>query len=77
MSNKKQNSIEWLVNEISYKSNDGRILVFHQDITQIIVEFQELYKKEIMNAYIEGYSRDGYIDAEIYYNQNFGGQDNE
>jgi len=74
MSNKKEISIDWLLSKISYQSHDGRVLVFHQDITQIIVEFQELYKKEIMDAYIEGYSRDGYTDAEIYYSQKFGGK---
>lgn len=82
---KKQSSVEWLENEINRrgpKENNPP-----QWLKEIFEQAKAMHKEQIINAYEQGeedaywhpeigYSRK-YKDSEQYYNETFGGQDNE
>lgn len=67
---KEQSSIEWLIEQITYKNDLGGIFFsFREDfeLSKYIDKFKELHKKEIIEAYIEGRS-----DHEAgYYNEKY------
>ena len=80
MNSEKQSSVEWLVEELSpaITLKEKYILVF-------LKQAKEMHKKEIQDAYAHG-QNNGYmyahqkaitISKENYFNQTFGGQDNE
>ena len=71
---KKQNSIEWLVQELNH--NIEFIPLAHWDkIRDIVQQAKQLHEQEIIDAYEKGYG-DGYIDdvktGEQYYKDNYG-----
>lgn len=80
---KKQNSIEWLEQQLNVILKQGNI-----EIENVIwQQAKAMHKEQIINAYEQGeedaywhpeigYSRK-YKDSEQYYNETFGGQDNE
>ena len=72
---KKQSSIEWLFFELLYTPKDK--FEWHT----ILRKAKAMHKEEIENAWNDGHSEgmDGGYSAtyEEYYNETFGGQDNE
>ena len=79
MENKKQSSVEWLFFELSYTPKDK--FEWHS----ILRQAKAMHRKEIEDAYGHG-QNNGYmyanqraiiISKENYFNQIFGGQDNE
>jgi hypothetical protein len=75
MENKKQSSIEWLFFELSYTPKDK--FEWHT----ILRKAKAMHKEEIANAWNDGHTEGmegGYCTTyEEYYNETFGGQDNE
>jgi len=85
MENKKQSSIDWLIEQISYKSNDGQVITFHKNIAYLIEQAKAKHKEEIESAWEIGCDN-GYDKAcdnitwdtmdnnkDNYYNETFGG----
>ena len=73
MENKKQSSIEWLIEQIA-NHNGVNSKTFEQA--------KAMHNKEIVDAHVNGNKEytigGGYeLIAEHYYNETFGGQDNE
>ena len=73
MSNKKQSSIEWLEEQLKKQG-----FLYDLDIEQA----KAMHNKEIVDAHVNGNKEytigGGYeLIAEHYYNETFGGQDNE
>lgn len=71
MSNKKQSSVEWLINEIAEKYN-FRIAAFY---SQEIQQAKELHRQEITDAYAEGAENEfamGSVSRSDYYNNTYG-----
>ena len=86
MENKKQNSIEWLIEQlIKYELVPKEIhfdnILFHQARAMHRKEIISSYKNAMASAYFNTHNwmpQEGYIHkAEHYYNETFGGQDNE
>lgn len=87
MSNKKQSSIDWLHNTIDYEIVsylDGEIDLNELSIAMLKLKEQAkaMHNKEIVDAHVNGNKEytigGGYeLIAEHYYNETFGGQDNE
>ena len=80
MSNKKQSSIEWLATHILDNWND--IQAGARNIEEFIEQAKAMHNKEIVDAHVNGNKEytigGGYeLIAEHYYNETFGGQDNE
>lgn len=87
---KKKNSIEWLVQELN-RNIDFIPNVHHWDkIRDIIQQAKAMHKEEIKIAWNHGFDwgmmeqslaeqgmESTLINAEQYYNETFGGQDNE
>ena len=75
---KKQSSIEWLVEQIK-KDINLRLRGF--DIDKALEQAKAMHKDEIANAWNDGHTEGmegGYCTTyEEYYNETFGGQDNE
>jgi len=80
MSNNKQSSVDWLVNELElYYIGESKLVHY-----EIIEQAKEMEKEQIIDAFNEGKS-DGYktarewdemivwLSAEQYYNETFGG----
>jgi hypothetical protein len=91
MENKKQSSVEWLYNTIDYEIVsylDGEIDLNELSIAMLKIKEQAkaMHKEEIMESISSGYE-DGihyasgehgrYESPEQYYNETFGGQDND
>lgn len=82
MSNKKQSSVEWLISQLQKSKDWQRVL---NEVSQmstaridIIGQAKAMHKEEVTDAYIDDHSTWGYNrNAEQYYNEIFGGQDNE
>jgi hypothetical protein len=73
MSNKKQNSIEWLWKYIM----DNPFGSF-QDGVNALNKAKELHRQEITDAYGDGLINwDSSKDAEQYYKETYGGENNE
>ena len=72
MSNNKQSSVEWLVEQIK-KDINLRLRGF--DIDKALEQAKAMHKEEIEKTYIKGYEdKDfSYFDFEQYYNETFGG----
>ena len=74
---KKQSSIEWFHNELEHLGNtlgfiSKKMLDIHFNTAKA------MHKEEVTDAYIDGHSTWGENrNAEQYYNEIFGGQDNE
>jgi len=66
----KQNSVEWIVNELQNLTG----LNFEGE--PLIQKAKQMHKEEITDSYIEGHSIYGEsTNAEQYYNETYGGQD--
>ena len=80
MSNKKQSSVEWLQEQLK-KGVDFNPLdknSYLDNVEKIFEQAKAMHKEEITDAYIGGHSTWGERrNAEQYYNETFGGQDNE
>jgi hypothetical protein len=71
MSNNKQSSIDWLV-EILGKYNEEMVFLYQNEIEQA----KAMHKEEHKSTYIEGFT-DGVPKFEKYYNETFGGNDEQ
>ena len=89
MSNKKQSSVDWLFEQLCsekfswIKDSNGKIY-FDKITSDLLQQAKAMHKEEIEDAYqigrFNGQTNWGYgndITAEQYYNETFGGQDNE
>jgi hypothetical protein len=84
---KKQNSVEWAIQQISKVALDCRNglsdKAFHVRKEEILEQAKAMHKEEIEEAYMVGNHskmRGGRAILEVtekYYNETFGGQDNE
>jgi hypothetical protein len=85
--NKKQSSIEWLTEKISYQTSNGEIITYHKNIADLIQQAKAMHKEEIQTSHECGqqsekdYNRNGdkigcrFIEkSEQYYNETFGGE---
>ncbi len=77
MSDKKQNSIEWLVEQLK-----PAITLQEKYINEFLQQAKAMHKEEIINAVVwfdDTDRRPHEIEIEVkkYYNEIFGGQDNE
>ena len=74
MSDKKQSSVEWLILEIKKRRYVGEFVPY-----SLFEQAKAMHKEEIRTAFIKGdlFSSDYYHSSEEYYNETFGGQDNE
>jgi hypothetical protein len=88
MEKKKQSSVEWLVEELNH--NIEFIPLAHWDkIRDIVQQAKAMHKEEMISSYKNAMAsayfnthnwmpQEGYIHkSEQYYNETFGGQDNE
>jgi hypothetical protein len=84
MSNKKQSSVEWLYERLERMI--PRTTLYNIDKKQFLEQAKAMHKEEIEVAYIQS-MKDNMIapldfevykpEGEEYYNETFGGQDNE
>ena len=90
MSNKKQSSIDWLLEsykQLYYDLHEGKIYQheYHPKRKEIEQQAKQMHKEEIINAFDDGkWDWSEYLqnnttskDIEQYYKETFGGQDNE
>jgi hypothetical protein len=82
MENKKQSSIEWLIEQmIKYELVPKGIhfdnILFHQAKAMHQQEIEEAYGHGQNNGYMYAHQKAITISKENYFNQTFGGQDNE
>ena len=68
MSNNKQSSVEWLINQYSKYFDDSNIPF------KVIEQAKEMHKREIQSAFYSGrYEYNNYEDSsEQYYNEEYG-----
>jgi hypothetical protein len=68
-------AVEWLANELTYKTNDGRYIVDNtDDVTDIVNQAILIYEEQIKDAYKAGYNNgniDTCLTSEQYYNETF------
>jgi hypothetical protein len=77
---KKQTAVEWYANashELIVKKNNGEItdtdfLIMHHNL---FYDAQKMEKEQIVNSYRRGCMSDDIKFADDYYNETFGGQD--
>jgi hypothetical protein len=74
MSNNKQSSVEWLVKELNQKI-DYIPMRQWDEIKEVIEQAKAMHKEEIEQAYQKGYNDAdfSYYDPEHYYNETYGG----
>lgn len=75
MSNDKQSSIEWFLDQITYDNGYGQrrcSFIDTEDLTSYFEQAKAMHKKEIEQAYNDGcyYGKDCW--QEDYYNETFG-----
>jgi hypothetical protein len=86
MNNKKQSSVEWLVRKLSTELIGEIPLHRWDEIREVVQQAKAMHKEEIAKTW--DYSLDNlkargmnemraYTDFDEYYNETFGGQDNE
>lgn len=86
----KQTAVEWLVNQLIFKQEyehlpNNYFLMSDKDIDSIIQQAKEMEKEQIIDANIEGqrvfdkhpHTQWTNDQAEQYYNENYGGSNNE
>ena len=78
MSNNKQSSVEWLVKELNQKI-DFIPMNKWDEIKEVIEQAKAMHKEEIINATIYGDRFEGCygLDSEQYYNETFGGNNEQ
>jgi len=68
-------AVEWLANELTYKTNDGRYIVDNtDDVTDVVNQSILIYEEQIKDAYKAGYNNgniDTCLTSEQYYNTTF------
>jgi len=84
----KQSSIEWLFDQFcsekfSWIKGSNDKIYFDKRTSDLLHQAKAMHKEEVTDAYIECWMNDGgngfhkVKEAEHYYNETFGGQDNE
>lgn len=85
MSEKKQSSIDWLTEKISYQTSNGEVITYHKNIADLIQQAKAMHREEIIEAHgikefhgAEG-SRNFWqqVTGEQYYTENYERQDNK
>ena len=80
----KQTAVEWLVEEILYKSSDGELwngFTECVDLSEYVAKAKEMEKEQIMDAHIEGqrvfdkhpHTQWNTDQSEQYYTETYGG----
>ena len=65
-------AVEWLANELTYKTNDGRYIVDNtDDVTDVVNKAKEMEKEQMKDAYKADLHPCSDDDAEQYYNVTF------
>jgi hypothetical protein len=85
MSNKKQSSIDWLVEqltEVDYGCINKTFLQINNSLAghklrELFEQAKAMHKEEIIETWYESKLLSDYISSNQYYNKKFGGQDNE
>jgi hypothetical protein len=72
MSNDKQSSVEWLV-EILGKYNEEMVFLYQNEIEQA----KAMHEVEIRMAFYDGQLHEGTKSATDYYNEKFGGNNEQ
>ena len=76
MSNKKQSSIEWLLQELTYDNGFGqRCISFTEtvDLTPYFEQAKAMHNDEIAKAYDDAIMKGRQEDGNEYYNETYGG----
>lgn len=55
MNNMGQTAIDWLVEQISYKTTTGEVISYHKDITDLIQQAKEMEKQQKEVDYQSGF----------------------
>jgi predicted nucleic acid-binding protein len=55
MNNMGQTAIDWLVEQISYKTTTGEVISYHKDITDLIHQAKEMEKQQKEVDYQSGF----------------------
>ena len=55
MNNMGQTAIDWLVEQISYKTTRGEVISYHKDITDLIQQAKEMEKQQKEVDYQSGF----------------------
>jgi len=86
MSEKKQSSIDWLIEKISYQTSNGEVITYHKNIADLIQQAKAMHKREIEFTYNIGWA-DGHDEAtnesplfttgEQYFKETYERQDNK
>lgn len=73
MVNKRQNSIQWLENEVYKIINEYEPFAFSYYLEKVFEQAKEIEKEQIINAFKNGDSNGTFetINAEEYYNETF------
>lgn len=74
MENKKQSSVEWLYSQLqNLEYNPLKINGYTEAKERILEKAKELHKKEIVNAWCEGYDEEDRASSNAfsYYNETF------
>jgi predicted nucleic acid-binding protein len=51
----KQTTIDWLVEQISYKTTTGEVITYHKDITDLLQQAKEMEKQQKEVDYQSGF----------------------
>ena len=51
----KQTAIDWLVEQISYKTTTGEVISYHKDITDLLQQAKEMEKQQKEVDYQSGF----------------------
>ena len=76
MSNKQMTAVDWLYQEITKKSVNDQ----SHNVLGIFKQAKELENQQIIDAHCDGQSikdTSGFSDAEQYYTETYGGQNND
>jgi hypothetical protein len=78
MSEKKQSSIDWLTEKISYQTSNGEVITYHKNIADLIQQAKAMHREEIEEAYEAGQNNVDYTASfvdedglENYYNKTY------
>ena len=71
MSNNKQTAVEWLFKELL--NSEPNILEWNK----LLQQAKEMEKEQIIDAYNKGEFNDGFVAVEDYYNETYGGNNEQ
>lgn len=74
MENKKQNSVEWLMQKIALKYGEFQAIAFYQDNFEAIQQAEAMHNQEIVETARYYFHERGKLTPQQLYNKTFGGK---